>query len=227
MNKKLLSAIAGCLFISFFGCDFGSSSSTSKELNPDAGDLKDHSALGDSPVTDSNKDIVASLIMNSIQMPSTNRKLRSSIRPDFDTTFSIDSTINNTYNVDGESSGYAQIKENGSFIMNYSSQSQYVKINYTISTIYYDFSNDNKIFIGGEGQGTVTANSTSDDNYSMSVKLDGYIQFSGLYIGECKYNMSAVLNENEFTYSGSMTIISDGKEYTFNIDENNIVDESR
>lgn len=215
MNKKLLSAIAGCIFISFFGCDFGSSSSTSKELNPDAGSLSAHSDLPNEYVTESNKDCAGSTIVNSIHMPSDMiRNIRSvqSTRANDDTTITIDST----YRVEGEHSGYAQIKLSGTVSMNMTSQD--VKINIAASVIYYDFSSDGKVFIGGEAQCTVNSNYTSTQE-TMSVTQNGHIKFNGLYTGECKYNMSVVLNADQFTYSGEMNIISDGKEYTYKIDE--------
>jgi hypothetical protein len=216
MNKKFLSVVSWSLLILFFGCDINSPTSSSQQLNPDAGQLSAHLDLANEYVTASNKDSAGTAILGSIHMPSTmirNSKLFGSYESySSDTTISIDST----FKIDGENSGYAQIKQTGTITMNMTTEEG--KINYSASITYFDFSNDGKVFIGGEGQCTLNANYSSDVQ-SMSVTHVGHIKFNGLYIGECKYNMSVELNDDQVSYSGDMKIISNGEEYTYDITE--------
>ena len=215
MNKKILSLTAGSLFISFLGCDIINPTNSPQELNPNAGNLSDHLHLPNTYVSESTKDSVGSLLKNLFYIPSTgipNSISRPYTGSNSDTTISIDST----FKVNGEHSGHAEIEKNGSMTTNFSSED--TKINYTASITYYDYSNDGKVFIGGETKCNLNANFTEDQE-NISIKLDGHVKFNGLFIGECKYNMNVFCSSNQFDYSGDMKIISDGEEYIYNIDE--------
>ena len=87
------------------------------------------------------------------------------------------------------------------------------------NAIFFDYSRDGKIFLGGEAKGTASANVTDSTHITYTVSYKSALKFAGKFAGTMTNNTSFVMTQSgvdkySSTINSVYTIVSGGRTFT-------------
>jgi hypothetical protein len=172
--------------------------------NSNLGSLATHSGAN-TVVTESNVNAVSTQIMQiaTAAFAKAQTKASYAAKPAID--------INLAGDVSGDKSG--KLTVNGKYTMSADQKS----INYNFNTTFYDYSDDNGLFLGGAIVYTGTYNLTTN---AYDLTYTGGLKFNGTYSGVqdfvTKYKLTGTTSTS-FTYTSTTNTTSGGKSFTSTI----------
>ena len=124
----------------------------------------------------------------------------------------INQVINLDGKVNGYKSGYAQVKGTYSINMTGTTVGSYT---YNFTATYYDFADDESMYLGGglKYSGTVT-NVSDYNNMKYSITIKGGLKFNGDYEGTQDFTTVYSITGGNVTWTSETKTVSGGK--TFN-----------
>jgi hypothetical protein len=178
------------------------------ETTTTKGSLSTHSGAN-AAVTESNVQEVTSLLMGKMHevfgRAMTTVKYTKPAAPAAGTIMNLDGKVT------GNSSGYAQVK--GTMTLNQSGMtvSGYT---YNFTATYYDFSDDGKIWLGGEVVYTGSADMTNLQATKYDLTFDGVLKFNGTYEGVQDFLTKYTVTGQSFSWNSTITTTSGGKTFS-------------
>ena len=196
------------VFLFGVGCsDDGGGGPTGGDV--DAGSLADRSTAPNEPVTVDNADQVVSEI-NTVAIGVYANAQSSVEKPAVNITANLGGEIPGQKNGKADVDGKAITKMSGIILTG---------VDYNVDCTYYDYSDDDELFLGGSIAYTGTVKyDTNNKLTENSVTMRGGIRFNGKYEGSEEFTITVTMDTaGAYSYEGTATITSDGETFTITI----------
>lgn len=208
MKMRYLIVVSLIAVFSFVGCSNSTSSSGPEPLSHQAGRLDDHDGENKTVSKENQNEFMVELGQNIYRGALYNYRNKN-YDFQYDTTIVLDTTVK------GLNSG--EIAMTGTIRLKMSSKEKEMTMNGR--SVYYNFSNDGELYLGGEQKLKFTMYEEESDNgdiEKMTTDLRGAFRFNGSYEGTMDYEMSMTVDGEKISgkvyaviESGGETIIID------------------
>lgn len=127
-------------------------------------------------------------------------------KPSAGTTMTLDGKV------DGLKSGYAQVKGTMTYTM--SGQTTVTATNFNFICTYYNFSDDDQLWLGGAITYTGKLDMTDMQNLKYDLTFKGGFKFNGTYEGTQDFTTTYTMTGQNFSWTSTTSTTSGGKTFS-------------